>query len=586
MTSSADKKAGQLFQRVRDLNVEVGLERSVKISKNTLLENRFLLGTSKEAIGQNSHEKIQDICVKMDMPENFLESFRKNLSEANYVHFGFEQNEKTSLYKVYLEFYEKIKKQIRNQPNQSGPFLLHLGYKWDASDNTKGAVTRYNWYRFLSIDVIAARFSYILDPHRYGNLLEIANGIINLASARIPYQDILYLEVTEENNPRISFDINMYRAHIQLEELYPFWLNICRHYSIPLEEFHIFYDRVKNKTFGHLSGGIDREGKDFLTIYYGVEGIDPYGSQSSLYDHKSPLHAGPGLRTPMKKPLFAGVETTDEKARLLFQLVKGVSTRVGFERSFKFFKKTLLFDRFLLGFQRKSIRQEPRERILNICKQIDMPGDFLETFKESLSESNIVLFGFERNEKSRIYKAYLEFGDRITQEIREKPDKPEPVIIHRGFKWDASDNSRKTTALHTCFPLLTMEEMLERVVNIFYSRDQRKPFSLVRSVLSIAAARTNPKSFLYFEASEQNNPRNSFDINMYAADLRVGELYPILLQICWHYAIPYREFNKHYEPLKTQKLGHLTGGMDRDGRDFLTLYFGEKGSTKRRLNGR
>jgi hypothetical protein len=51
------------------------------------------------------------------------------------------------------------------------------------------------------------------------------------------------------------------------------------------------------------------------------------------------------------------------------------------------------------------------------------------------------------------------------------------------------------------------------------------------------------------------------------------------LQICWHYAIPYREFNKIYEPLKSQKFGHLTGGKDREGRDFLTVYFGRKGSS-------
>ena len=261
-TSSADKKAGQLFQWVRDLNVEVGLERSVKISKNTLLPNRFLLGMGKRAMGQDADVRILDISKRMGMPENFLESFRENLSEASYVHFGFEQNEATSLYKAYLEFYEKIEKEISNQPNQPSPFLLHLGYKWDASDNAKGAVTRYNWYYLLSVDAIMARFSYILDPHRHRKLLEIANGIVSLASARIPCQDILYLEVTEENNPRISFDINMYRAHIQLEELYPFLLNICRHYSISSEEFHILYDRFKNKTFGHLSGGIDREGKE------------------------------------------------------------------------------------------------------------------------------------------------------------------------------------------------------------------------------------------------------------------------------------------------------------------------------------
>ena len=578
-TGRSDESAEVLFDLVKDLSHELGLERSFKISEKELLSNRFLLGTSKSAIGQESHAKILDICKRMDMPEDFLERCRVNLPDANYVHFGFEENVRTCIYKVYLEFYERIEKETKIQAIQAGPKLLHLGYKWDASDNTKGTVTRYNWYRLLSFDEILTRFSHILDPHRHARLLELANGTVSLASARVPSDDILYLEVSEENNPRVSFDINVYRANLTLEELYPFLLNMCLYYSISSEEFHILYETVKNKTFGHLSGGIGRDGKDFLTVYYGVEGIGPHESQSSLYDHKSPPVPSPGPRPLVQEPVFAGVEATDEKAGVLFQLVERLGIPVGLERSFKFFENTLLPDRFLMGFQRKSIRQEPHENILNICKQIDMPGDFFETFQQSLSESNIVLFGFERNEKNRIYKAYLEFADRITQAIRENPDSPDSVIIHRGFKWDALDNFRKTTATYTCFPLLTAQEMLERLVT-FYDGDQGGPFSLVRSVLRIAATRTDPKSFLYFEASEPNNPRSSFDINMYQADLRLGEIYPLLLQICYHYGIPYKDFNEYYDPVKAQKFGHLTGGMDREGRDFLTVYFGEKGSSR------
>ena len=66
--------------------------------------------------------------------------------------------------------------------------------------------------------------------------------------------------------------MNMYKAKVRLEELYPLLMDMCQHYSIPSEEFHILYDQFKAKLFGHLSGGIDREGKDFLTLYYGVEG--------------------------------------------------------------------------------------------------------------------------------------------------------------------------------------------------------------------------------------------------------------------------------------------------------------------------
>ena len=271
-TEILPEKAGLLFQLVKNLNLEVGYERSFKVSEKTLLENRFLLGFNKSSIKQDPHGRILQICESMEMPDSFMEDFSEKLSEANYVHFGFEENERTCIYKVYLEFYDKIQEEIKNQPNESEDFLLHLGFKWDVSDNTKHALTRYTWYRSLAVEDILLRLANILDPQKYRNPLEIATGILSTASSRIPHHDILYLEVSEENNPRRSFDINMYRAALELRELHPLLSKMCQHYSISSETFHALYDQVKTKIFGHLSGGIDREGKDFLTVYYGVEG--------------------------------------------------------------------------------------------------------------------------------------------------------------------------------------------------------------------------------------------------------------------------------------------------------------------------
>ena len=271
-TEILSEKAGLLFQLVKNLDLEVGYERSFKVSQKTLLENRFLLGFSKSSIKQNPQERILDICEGMEMPDAFMEDFSEKLSEANYVHFGFEENETTCIYKVYLEFYDKIQEEIKSQPSEADQFLLHLGFKWDVSDNTKHALTRYTWYRSLAVEDILVRLADILDPEKYRKPLEIAEGILATASSRIPHHDILYLEVSEENNPRRSFDINMYRAALELRELHPILSKMSQHYSISSDTFHTLYDPVKTKIFGHLSGGIDREGKDFLTVYYGVEG--------------------------------------------------------------------------------------------------------------------------------------------------------------------------------------------------------------------------------------------------------------------------------------------------------------------------
>ena len=167
-TERLPEKAKTLFRLIKALGLEVGYERSFKIFERTLLTNRFLLGFSRRSVKRKAHEKIIDICVRMDMPGPFLEDFSEKLSEANYIHFGFEEEEGTSVYKAYLEFYDKIEKQIKSRPGKSDSFLLHLGYKWDPSDHRKRALTKYTWHPSLSFKQIRKRTAHILDPRKYG----------------------------------------------------------------------------------------------------------------------------------------------------------------------------------------------------------------------------------------------------------------------------------------------------------------------------------------------------------------------------------------------------------------------------------
>jgi hypothetical protein len=414
----AGEQATVLFELVKSLNAGAGYEQSVKLSERSLLGNRFLLGLSKRTMGQGADESILDICTRLQMPRDLLEAFRARLSDANYVHFGFEEGESTCLYKVYLEFWRRIEEDLRRQPEPPGPFLLHLGFKWDATDSPRPTVTQYTWYPWLTVEDILARVSRLLDPRRHGHTLEIVKGIVGLASERIPHQDILYLEVTEDGNPRRSFDINVYRANLRLAELYPLWLQIGCRYSIPFQQVQAFYEPIRQKIFGHISGGTDREGKDFLTVYYGVEGLYGSGSDSGFSLDGSALAARPRRSTSSPgKPLLVGVERADEKASRLYQLVRSLNVQIGFERSFKFVENSLLADRFLMGFKRSDAREAPDQKVLDICRQIEMPANFLETFGAQLPEATIVLFGFEKNEKNRVYKAYLEFGDRLRDVI-------------------------------------------------------------------------------------------------------------------------------------------------------------------------
>jgi len=273
MSWGSDQIANLLFELINELNIDYKFEPSVKIMREKLLGNRFILGLYKSHIEQDPHGKLLDICRRMDMREDLLEAFSENLPDAEGIGFGFEENEGIRLYKVYLDFLPKWKKKVEMNPGKSDPFLLFLAFKWNALDNRKGGSGKYMWYPDLSFDEMEGKISHIYQSDESKPLVDIIRGFLEIASTRVPAHTVRYLDATEENTPRKSFDINMYDANLWLKELYPLLQKIYRYYSIPEKEFHAVYNQIRTKTFGHLSGGIGRDGKDFLTIYCGLEDV-------------------------------------------------------------------------------------------------------------------------------------------------------------------------------------------------------------------------------------------------------------------------------------------------------------------------
>lgn len=262
------EKANLLSQLVHNLQVDYGLEGSVKFYRKTLLPYRFLLTMSKNSLGQNPHKRILGVCERLDMPEVFLDAFKEHLAVANYLHFGFEEKKDTCHYKAYLEFWTTWDDEIINRPDRREPFLLYLGFKWDAADNTKRVLTKYTCYPSLSPEAIMGRLSENYRDSEFRNPFETAKTILNIALRKIAYNNIIYLDVVEENNPRKSFDLNLYRAKIRLNDIHPLLLKMSRYYSIPSKKFNEIYEKFNDKIVGHISGGIDNKGSDFLTVYY------------------------------------------------------------------------------------------------------------------------------------------------------------------------------------------------------------------------------------------------------------------------------------------------------------------------------
>ena len=65
--------------------------------------------------------------------------------------------------------------------------------------------------------------------------------------------------------------MNIYSAELRVSYFHPLSEKTRQRFSIPADPFHALFHQISDKTFGHLSGGTDRDGRDFLSIYYGAE---------------------------------------------------------------------------------------------------------------------------------------------------------------------------------------------------------------------------------------------------------------------------------------------------------------------------
>ena len=267
------RRADFLIQLIKELNVMYDFERSFKMSQQKMGWHRFLMVVDKNDIRENPHERVLSICERMGMPEDFLGKFKENLSQANPVDFGFEADEGSCIYKAYLDFLPQLRRGGYLNLNQTKPHVMFLGFKWDLRNHTKKALTKYTWYPVLSFEEILRRLSDIYGNDKGRKLIELAEELLGIILSKTTHDKVYYLDVTEEHSPRRSFDINAYSANLQLKELYPLMMKMWQYFSIPAQEFSDLYRQMETKIFGHFSGGVDREGNDFLTVYFGLEPV-------------------------------------------------------------------------------------------------------------------------------------------------------------------------------------------------------------------------------------------------------------------------------------------------------------------------
>jgi hypothetical protein len=266
--------AGLLAQLVEGLGADFNSERSIRLSRAGLFSSRFLLTVSKDLIPGDAGEQVLAICRRLSMPEVLLANAATSVDRARFFHFGFEQNETDCLFKVYLEFGRKPGPGEPSVEMSAGlpesAKLLHLAFKWHLTDTTRFVQTHYVWFPELPARSMVARLMNIYGNGPVSESRDIACDVLKLAM-NAPFDQANYLEVTEPTNGRRSFDINLYDSQLRVREMEPVLSRMCRHFRIGERDFRSWYEPNQEACFGHVAGGVHRQGDDFFNIYYGMQ---------------------------------------------------------------------------------------------------------------------------------------------------------------------------------------------------------------------------------------------------------------------------------------------------------------------------
>lgn len=261
--------AADLIRLVENFRAPFGLERSVKITQEGVDRERYLLSVGRAAFGEPPQDKLLEAARALRVPQPFAEELKTSVRDADVFHFGYEGANGRSIYKIYCEYASSARRAMAAA--NAAPTLVHLAYKWSADNPDSRAVTRYTWVPCRTGVELENRLRTLVPQDRAPNAHQCVFSLLSRVFAFADPAEISLMEVEEPGNPRRSCDLNLYDAQMRLHQVVDLIQEAAAGLSVPKREVQSAVESVTDKMLGHLSAGVDRHGKEFVTVYFGVE---------------------------------------------------------------------------------------------------------------------------------------------------------------------------------------------------------------------------------------------------------------------------------------------------------------------------
>jgi tryptophan halogenase len=256
------------------------------------------------------------------------------------------------------------------------------------------------------------------------------------------------------------------------------------------------------------------------------------------------------------------------RAAALFRLVGGLGVPFQHERSFRMAQEALLANRVLLSVGRAPLGPDAAARVLDLCRQLGMPRKLHAEVPGLVAGARGLHFGFEAGARGDLYKVYFE-----REAAQAEAAGGDNVLLHLAYKWDVAQPERCVTTRYLWRPRLDAAA-LRREMTRAYGAEHAAALECAAAVLDMAAANTDPRGLQFLEVVEDDGARRSFDLNVYDAGLTLRDAQAPLARLRQHFGIRPGQFQALYDQVSAKRLGHIAGGVHRDGGAFATVYYG------------
>lgn len=254
----------------------------------------------------------------------------------------------------------------------------------------------------------------------------------------------------------------------------------------------------------------------------------------------------------------------------------------GVERSCKFSQGVLSRERLLIGQARAQLAGTALEAA---HVALGMPSSATPSYEQDHQRANFVYVGFDGGTDSLSYRIYLEFPVNLAHQYDPATGQMAKALLARGYKWDAIHPQRDQYDVtdYWWHPKLTADQITQKLA-VLWSQHTNAPAALpakaldvtqalVSKAIDLARQRSNALDWQYLQATEPTSARHSFDLNVYQADLRLSALAGELAALGDAMGIAADDIATLMNDAGTSTLGHVSGGLGRDGLPFLTVYY-------------